>query len=39
MMANRADTKMIAGNTWKANTTPNCECCAPMSPKTNDDPA
>ena len=39
MIANSADTKMIAGSTWNANTTPRLECCLPISPKTNSDPA
>ena len=30
---------MMAGNTWKAKTTPILECCLPISPKTNSDPA
>src|SRR5258708_7783369 len=30
---------MMAGNTWNANTRPILECCLPISPNTNDDPA
>ena len=29
MIANSAETKMIAGRIWKANTTPMLECCLP----------
>ncbi len=35
MIAKRAETKMIAGRIWKANTTPMLLCCLPSSPKTN----
>src|SRR5881409_1939669 len=39
MIANNAETKIIAGNTWNANTKPGPVCCVPRSPKTNADPA
>ena len=39
MIANSAETKMIAGMIWNANTTPMLECCFPISPKTNSEPA
>ena len=39
MMANSADTKMMAGMIWNAKTTPMLECCLPISPKTNSEPA
>src|SRR6185369_14119114 len=39
MIANSAETKMIAGMIWNANTTPRLECCFPISPNTNAEPA
>src|SRR6266566_3375997 len=30
---------MIAGMIWNANTTPRLECCLPISPNTNSEPA
>ena len=38
MMANSAETKMIAGRIWKAKTTPRLEFGFPSSPKTNCEP-
>ncbi len=42
MIANSAETKMMAGRIWNANTTPRFEsppCGAPIFPNTNDEPA
>ena len=38
MMANSAETKMMAGSIWKAKITPRLECCFPTSPNTNSEP-
>ncbi len=39
MIANSAETKMIAGMIWNAKMTPRLECCFPISPNTNSEPA
>src|SRR6266566_2765315 len=39
MIANSAETNMMAGMIWNANTTPMLECCLPISPNTNSEPA
>ena len=39
MIANSAETKMMAGRIWKAKITPRLESGLPSSPKTNAEPA